>query len=552
MVVVRDLGGKFLEVHTLLRNGRLDRKAEGKRYSMIIKSGYWNYYMSFRISDNKKLFRDIYEKNYADTVIGFAAEGKVLESKEAIENYLQVRRRSMDEILKRKNRENWSTQTERQMYRNNELPEYYFDFVQQLDGYIDNLQVAYGNEIAEIHECNQAIINMTRECNKTSWQILSLMPLKVEKKPFKYEFCPVHLYLFENGQAVIKTSISIEDVDAKIFSTFPMPTWFGNIKAWEAAIQCGGRKEYKICETRDQKISIVTHILQNYVYRLFNGNLLGEKRFGCFETFVIAEMKEKQIWEIAGKGSAKEKEELYQLVNPEEFMTQVTSERWHEFWKSSYEYFNGIDFVKGHNCRLIITMDMDKLKRQYRRSDVEDTGKYFNISMQRSFDFFLVVALCQKDGELYLASVSNDNIHDIEKQIARYNQNCNFFEMFLDTVPYNARKFYSMIRGINDDSFIDVKTRIERIQQVNAYQRSMLVEKRTLIAEEVALIGTVLFGLPTLYNTLMLLKITFLSEADLIKENITQFLAVFIWGILILTISKYLVKAYKEYLRKKI
>ena len=57
--------------------------------------------MSFRISDNKKLFRDIYEKNYADTVIGFAAEGKVLESKEAIENYLQVRRKSMDEILKR-------------------------------------------------------------------------------------------------------------------------------------------------------------------------------------------------------------------------------------------------------------------------------------------------------------------------------------------------------------------------------------------------------------------------------------------------------------------
>ena len=109
-----------------------------------------------------------------------------------------------------------------------------------------------------------------------------------------------------------------------------------------------------------------------------------------------------------------------------------------------------------------------------------------------------------------------------------------------------------MIRGINDDSFIDVKTRIERIQQVNVYQRSMLVEKRTLIAEVVALIGTVLFGLPTLYSTLMILKTTFLSGEDLIKGNITQFLAVFIWGILILEISKYLFKAYKEYLRKKI
>ena len=33
---------------------------------MIIKSGYWNYYMSFRIKDNKKLFRDIIEKKYND------------------------------------------------------------------------------------------------------------------------------------------------------------------------------------------------------------------------------------------------------------------------------------------------------------------------------------------------------------------------------------------------------------------------------------------------------------------------------------------------------
>lgn len=521
---------------------------------MVIKSGYWNYYMSFRISDNKKLFRDICEKNYADTVIGFAAEGEVLGFEEVIENYLHVRQKCMDEILRQKNKENWNTQREQQMYCNNELPECYFDFVQQSDGCIDNLQVAYQREMAEIHECNQAMINMTSECNKTSWQILSLMPLKVEKKPFEYEFCPVHLYLFENGHAVIKISISIEDVDGIIFSTYPMPTWFGDIKVWEAAIQRGGRKEYKICEERggNRTISLVTHILQRYVYRLFDGNLLDEKRFGCFETFAIAETEGKQVWEIAGKGSIQEKEELYHLVNPEEFMTKITSERWHEFWKSSYEHFNGIDFVKGRNCRLIITMDIEKLRRQYGRSDVEDIGDYFNISMQRTFDFFLVVALCQKDGELYLASVSNDNIHDIEKQIARYGQNCNFFEMFLDTVPYNARKFYSMIRGINDDSFVDVKSRIERIQQINIYQRNMLGEKRTLIAQVVALIGTILFGLPTLYNTLMILKTTFLSEKDLIKGDVIQFVAVIIWIILIMVICKYLLKAYNEYLCKKI
>lgn len=41
---------------------------------MIIKSGYWNYYMSFRIKDNKKLFRDIIAKKYNDSIIGVALE----------------------------------------------------------------------------------------------------------------------------------------------------------------------------------------------------------------------------------------------------------------------------------------------------------------------------------------------------------------------------------------------------------------------------------------------------------------------------------------------
>lgn len=519
---------------------------------MLIKSGYWNYYMSFRISDNKKLFRDIVEKDYSDTVIGIAGEGKVLENDSMIVNYLAERNECMDRFLNQKNQEKWSLQTEREKYCNNELPEYYFDFIQRTDGYSDKLREMYDSEIAEIHECNQAIIDMTSECHKGCWYIFSLMPLKIEKKPFEYEFCPVYLYFFENGHAIIKTSISIDGVDGNVFETYPMKTWFGDIKAWEAAFQKGGRKEYKICQEDRRTISIVTHILQQYIYRLFDDNLLDAKRFCCFETFVISEMNGKQVWEIAKKGSLSEKEELYHFTNPEEFMTKITSEGWHDFWESSYEHFNGIDFVKGHNCRLIITTDIAKLKGRYHRIDVEDEGSYLNISMQRTFDFFLVIALCKKDGELYLASVSNDNIHDIEKQIARYNQNCNFFEMFLDTVPYNARRFYSMIYSINEESFVDVKIRAERIQQMNVYQRNMFMEKRTLIVEVVALIGTVLFGLPALYDTLIILKRTFLSKVDLIQGNGTQITAVVIWGILIVTISKYLVKAYREYSKKKI
>lgn len=45
---------------------------------MIIKSGYWNYYMSFRIKDNKKLFQDIINKEYNDSIIGIALEKGLL------------------------------------------------------------------------------------------------------------------------------------------------------------------------------------------------------------------------------------------------------------------------------------------------------------------------------------------------------------------------------------------------------------------------------------------------------------------------------------------
>lgn len=235
---------------------------------MVIKSGYWNYYMSFRISDNKKLFRDIHEKNYVDTVMGVALEGEMLQNERVSAHYLKIRHDNMDKFLKQKDIENWSLYTEQEKYCNNELPEYYFDFIQEAEGYSDKLKNSLFSEIAEIHECNRIMINLTRECNKRCWQLLSLMPLKVEKKPFEYEFCPVYLYLFENGHAIIKTSISIDGVDESVFSTYPMQTWFGDIKAWEAAIQRGGDEEYKICHEDGRNISIVVALIGTVLFGL--------------------------------------------------------------------------------------------------------------------------------------------------------------------------------------------------------------------------------------------------------------------------------------------
>lgn len=109
-----------------------------------------------------------------------------------------------------------------------------------------------------------------------------------------------------------------------------------------------------------------------------------------------------------------------------------------------------------------------------------------------------------------------------------------------------------MIYEMNNNSFVDVKTRIERIKQMEDYQRNNFLQKRALIVELVALIGTILFGLPTLKDTLTILRECFLPAGDLIRGNVVQLCAVSIWVLLIGLINSYLYKAYKEYEKKKL
>ena len=93
---------------------------------------------------------------------------------------------------------------------------------------------------------------------------------------------------------------------------------------------------------------------------------------------------------------------------------------------------------------------------------------------------------------------------------------------------------------------------IERIKQMEDYQRNNFMQKRALVLELVALIGTILFGLPTLTDTLTILRECFLPAGDLIPGNVVQLCAVGVWVLLIGLISRYLFNAYKEYEKKKL
>ena len=69
-------------------------------------------------------------------------------------------------------------------------------------------------------------------------------------------------------------------------------------------------------------------------------------------------------------------------------------ERWHAFWEKAHKHFVGIDFIKGQHCRLIITTDAARMQKRHRGREIGELGSYLNVSVQRTFDFYLVLALC--------------------------------------------------------------------------------------------------------------------------------------------------------------
>lgn len=520
---------------------------------MVIETGYWNYYMSFRLADNKKLIHNIKTRDYFEGVIGVALNGDILKNS-SIDEYFEERKNVMLPLIERKFSEAWDETIEQQLYVENKIPEYYFDFI-NIDGqYIDILESNFLECIDEIHEINKVFNSMVQETHRGSWQCMALMPLKVELKPFNYEYCPVYIYLFENGYGVIKVSIKISECDVACFSSYPMKTWFNDVKAWEPLMNMGGRKEFKIYTSAsdNQDITIISYILERYIYRLFDENLLDERIFSCFETFSIGGTKPTQLWEINKMGSDTEKRDVYRFANPENIMSQMSPEIWNGFWNDFHMYFNGFHLLKGNNCRLIMSIEPDILKEQFGRKEIGDFGSYLNISIQRSFDMFLVIALCQKDDELYLYRVSQLNIHNIDKQMAKYNQNQNYFENFMDIAPHNARLFYSVIREINDNSFVDTNVRTERLKQIESYQKNLFIEKRSLLFESVALIASTLFGLPIICDTLTILRRAFLPAGDLISGEFTPKLAIVVWFGIIVLMSIYLWKTYKQYKARKL
>ena len=501
---------------------------------MIINKGYWNYYLSFRTSEGIKIGEDSSKMN-ALNVVASSSDGSLKEY-EWVKKYLSQRHKRYSEEIENKYYHKWTKEEELIKYKSNYLPEYYYDFKKENGTFIDRLDKSIYYSKAEVVELVKAFYIVIQRPIGKDYMVLSLMPLKVYLNDNHFEYCPVYIYLLSNGYGIIKISVPIINKDSSFATSVPIKNWTYMTKIWGNYVKESQGSQYVII---DHKFPF-THAAQAIVKHVFNEYLLCDDYFSGFETFVLTEVNGIQLDSLK-KSSLDIQKDLYHLANPKDFLIQDFSDKdWDNFWQKNHTNIGGIDFIKSEECRII--MAGQKTMQDFFNRKVINPNLYFEISMQRTYDSILTIALCQKDNEIYLYRSSQNDIDNVNKYIVEYDFNQNFFEDFLDSAPYNARKFYQLMNDIIQISFVDISKKIERLTYINSYKRIYLEERRTELSEYLAMLGTIVFGLPLINDTLTIFHSAIIRDYDLIPLLTTEQIAVAAWLFIIFKIGHLLVK----------
>lgn len=97
---------------------------------MLIKEGYWNYYLAFRIENFQKHLKEMNQEKINIGVVAYISDENVLVSN-MIEPLLKERKEDMSKYGRIGQK--LTNDKARKMYVENKLPEYYFDFDNNMD-----------------------------------------------------------------------------------------------------------------------------------------------------------------------------------------------------------------------------------------------------------------------------------------------------------------------------------------------------------------------------------------------------------------------------------
>lgn len=98
-----------------------------------------------------------------------------------------------------------------------------------------------------------------------------------------------------------------------------------------------------------------------------------------------------------------------------------------------------------------------------------------------------------------------------------------------------------------DNCMVDFKVMLQRMQNIEEYEKTRLLEKQNATISKFTLIFTVLFGLPLIHETLTTIKNIFQVQKDIIPILTTGHASWMIWMSLILGMIKDIIKQHLEY-----
>lgn len=507
---------------------------------MIIESGYWNYYLAFRIDSYGKHLQEMNLKSTNSGLIAYISDQTVL-VKNTLDEMFEKRKNNM--LKYKKETSKYTAKMLKQMYMENELPEYFFDFDKDMN---DMLEAAVRESIAHVSFINSGYMQMLNHFGKGKCEYYVLMPLKVYFSEWEFVYCPVYIQLLTNGNGLIKLQIPLKNIMSEAVSNYPLRRWFSQIKVWHELFEEDGEKSYKILVSDTEGVEDIICALQNYVQKLFSETIVDEKRFLGLETFVISESKECDINTIRDD-DMDGIEQVYRLVYPENFAIDPNEKELKEFWTNTRFNASGIHVICGDRARIILYADVESLLEKRGRKEIVSKNEYLNHSVAATFDPYILLALAQKDNEMTIYRLSERDRHTINDKMVRYYSNANYLDSILLNVPKHGKKFYNEVRKMLDDCMVDFNEMIQRMRTIEEYKKTRLTEKQNDSINRFSLIFTVLFGLPLIQEMLLTIKMVLNIQKDIIPVLNSGHISFLIWCILLLVLLADIVERSLEY-----
>ena len=399
----------------------------------------------------------------------------------------------------------------------------------------------YAEEYEElIRETERAVNVIHFRSSNVNNRFLLMKPLSLYHDGKKYN-CPLFMYISHTGMGMLKLSVPLINVDADSFITTPNYDFYNSFCFYDDNdnSDCSSYNE----TNRESFNSLMYIIIQTS----FEGFLLSGYKQLCFETILLLDtfepdINKKQKTDEINKG-------LYNLAYPESFLDEVDKRKLELFELNNVEEYVGLKFVKCFPSRMIIYGNPDKIKILYGRGEETNSLEYFENTIHISYDWSICIAIWKRMNQLTFLDTSTLELQQYNSHKAFFNKIENELDSMLDLVQLHTRSVFYIVYENMGQAMYTINERIARVGEIESIIRDRYNARRGLIIDFIVLVCTLIFGLPTIRETVSIIKISFFNNSTELSRFISiNGISITVWLILSVCAVLFFWKNYKDYI----